>query len=228
MGQKTNPIGLRVGVRGSNRRWDSQWFAQKDYGNNLLEDVKIRCYVQKELKNAGIAKVLIERPAKRAHVTIFASRPGIIIGKKGEDIEKLKRKIQSMTTSELVLNIKEVRRPELDATLGALNVAQQLERRIAFRRAMKRMMENAFRAGAKGVRVAVAGRLNGAEIARTEWYLEGQVPLHTLRADIDFGLAEARTAYGIIGVKVWIYRGDVVQANDKKEKTVSSTTKPKK
>ncbi|MBN1783983.1 MAG: 30S ribosomal protein S3 [Alphaproteobacteria bacterium] len=216
MGQKTNPIGLRVGVKGTDRRWDSQWFANKGYGDQLLEDFKIRSYVEKTLKSAGIARILIERPAKRAHVTIFSSRPGIIIGKKGEDIEKLKKKLQSMTSSELVLNIKEVRRPDLDATLAAWNVAQQLERRVSFRRAMKRMMENAFRAGAKGVRVAVAGRLNGAEIARTEWYLEGQVPLHTLRADIDYGTANALTAYGIIGVKVWIYRGEFA-SQDKKE-----------
>lgn len=216
MGQKTNPIGLRVGVKGTSRRWDSQWFSQKNYGDLLLEDIKIRRYVEKNLKSAGVASVFIERPAKRVHVTVFASRPGIIIGKKGEDIEKLKRRIQALTTSELVLNIKEVRRPELDATLGAWNVAQQLEKRVAFRRAMKRMMENAFRAGAKGVRVAVAGRLNGAEIARTEWYLEGQVPLHTLRADIDYGTANALTAYGIIGVKVWIYRGEFA-SQDKKE-----------
>ncbi len=216
MGQKTNPIGLRVGVRGTDVRWDSQWFANKGYGDQLLEDFKIRSYIEKKLKNSGISKVLIERPSKRAHITIFASRPGIIIGKKGSDVEKLKKKLQSMTDSELILNIKEVRRPDLDAPISAWNVAQQLERRISFRRAMKRMMENSFRAGAKGVRVAVAGRLNGAEIARTEWYLEGQVPLHNLRADISYGTANALTAYGIIGVKVWIYRGEFA-TKDKKE-----------
>lgn len=222
MGQKTNPIGFRVGIKGTDRRWDSQWFAVKDYANQLLEDFKIRTFINKTLKAAGISRILVERPAKRAHVTIYASRPGIIIGKKGEDIEKLKRQLQDLTKSELVLNIKEVRRPDVDATLAALSIAQQLEKRISFRRAMKKTMESAFRAGAKGVRVSVSGRLNGAEIARTEWYLEGQVPLHTLRADIDYSLAEAQTAYGKIGVKVWIYRGDFV-GQDKKEEVKKGT-----
>ncbi len=221
MGQKTNPIGLRVGVRGTDCRWDSQWYADKDYGNKLLEDFKIRGYIEQKLKSAGIAKVLIERPSKKIHITIFSSRPGIIIGKKGEDIEKLKKKIKSMTKDDVILNIKEVRKPDVDGVLSAWNVAQQLEKRISFRRAMKRMMENAFRAGAKGVRVAVAGRLNGAEIARTEWYLEGAVPLHTLRADISYGMANALTTYGVIGVKVWIYRGEFASQTKQEAKKVT-------
>ncbi len=216
MGQKVNPIGLRLMI---NKGWTSRWFAKKEYGDTLLEDLKIRKFIETKLKNAGIASVIVERPAKRAHVTINAARPGLIIGKKGEDIEKLKKKIQTMTASEVALNIVEVRRVELDATLTAQSIAQQIERRVSYRRAMKKAIQNTLRMGGKGIRVKVSGRLNGAEIARAEEYLEGQVPLHTLRADVDFGFAEANTAYGVIGVKVWINRDvekEVQQKQDKK------------
>ena len=209
MGQKVNPIGMRLQV---NRTWDSRWFADsKDYGNLLLEDLKIREFIQEEAKQAGISRVIIERPHKKARVTIHAARPGVIIGKKGADIETLRGKLAKFTDSELHLNIVEVRKPELDAQLVAESIAQQLERRVSFRRAMKRSVQNAMRMGALGIRVNVAGRLGGAEIARTEWYREGRVPLHTLRADIDYALSEATTPYGIIGVKVWIFKGEIME-----------------
>ncbi|TRW94781.1 30S ribosomal protein S3 [Paracoccus sp. M683] len=209
MGQKVNPIGMRLQV---NRTWDSRWYADdKDYGNLLLEDLKIRDFIHTEAKQAGISRVIIERPHKKCRVTIHAARPGVIIGKKGADIEELKKKVAKFTDSEVSLNIVEVRKPELDAQLVAESIAQQLERRVSFRRAMKRAVQNAMRMGALGIRVNVAGRLGGAEIARTEWYREGRVPLHTLRADIDYALSEATTPYGIIGVKVWIFKGEIME-----------------
>ncbi len=209
MGQKVNPVGMRLQV---NRTWDSRWFADtKNYGGLLLEDIQIRDFVKQECRQSGIARVIIERPHKKCRVTIHTARPGVIIGKKGADIEALRRKLSQMTASELHLNIVEVRKPELDAQLVAEGIAQQLERRIAFRRAMKRGVQNAMRMGALGIRVNVAGRLGGAEIARTEWYREGRVPLHTLRADIDYAQAEAATPYGIIGVKVWIFKGEILE-----------------
>ena len=207
MGQKVNPIGMRLQV---NRTWDSRWFAEgQDYGRLLLEDLKIRQYVLKNHPQAAISKVVIERPAKLCRVSIYAARPGVIIGKKGADIEKLRQKLSTMTGSEVKLNIVEIRKPEIDSKLVAQGIADQLERRVAFRRAMKRAVGNAMRLGALGIKVNVAGRLNGAEIARSEWYREGRVPLHTLRADIDYGFAEAKTTYGIIGIKVWVYKGEI-------------------
>ncbi len=209
MGQKVNPTGLRLGI---NRTWDSRWFAQKgEYGRLLLEDMKIRASLLEDLKQAAVSKVVIERPHKKARVTIHSARPGIVIGKKGADIEKLRLKVASMTASEVHINIVEVRKPELDSTLVAQSIAQQLERRVAFRRAMKRAVQSAMRLGAEGIRIQCGGRLGGAEIARTEWYREGRVPLHTLRADIDFGIATANTAYGTCGVKVWIFKGEIME-----------------
>jgi small subunit ribosomal protein S3 len=208
MGQKVNPIGLRVGV---NRTWDSRWFADGEYADKLHEDLKIRKYIKKNLGQAGISDVVIERPTKKARVTIHTARPGIVIGKKGADIDKIKKDLQRFTDDEVHINIVEVRKPELDATLIAENVAQQLERRIAFRRAMKRAVQSALRVGALGMRINCAGRLGGAEIARTEWYREGRVPLHTLRADVDYGIASAHTTYGVIGIKVWVYKGDIME-----------------
>ncbi|MCJ9429293.1 30S ribosomal protein S3 [Kordiimonas marina] len=209
MGQKVSPVGLRLGV---NRTWDSRWYADRsDYGNLLHEDLKIRDFVMKELNQAGISKVIIERPAKKCRVTIYSARPGVIIGKKGADIEKLRSKIAGFTDAEVSLNIVEVRKPEIDAKLIADNIAQQLERRVAFRRAMKRAVQSAIRLGAGGIRINCAGRLGGAEIARTEWYREGRVPLHTLRADIDYGTSEAKTAYGICGIKVWVFKGEIME-----------------
>lgn len=209
MGQKVSPVGLRLGV---NRTWDSRWYAEgNDYGNLLHEDLKIRKFVMKELSQAGISKVIIERPAKKCRVTIYSARPGVIIGKKGADIEKLRSKIARFTSSDVSLNIVEVRKPEVDAKLIADNIAQQLERRVAFRRAMKRAVQSAIRLGAGGIRINCAGRLGGAEIARTEWYREGRVPLHTLRADIDYGVSEALTAYGICGIKVWVFKGEIME-----------------
>ncbi len=209
MGHKVNPIGMRLQV---NRTWDSRWYADtKDYGNLLLEDLRMREFVAKECKQAGVSKVIIERPHRKCRVTIHTARPGVIIGKKGADIEGLRKKLAAMTDSELHLNIVEVRKPEVDAALVAESIAQQLERRVSFRRAMKRAVQNAMRMGALGIRVNVAGRLGGAEIARTEWYREGRVPLHTLRADIDYAQAEASTPYGIIGIKVWIFKGEILE-----------------
>ncbi len=208
MGQKVNPIGLRLGI---NRTWDSRWYADsKDFGDLLHEDLRIRAYLEKELKQAAISKVVIERPAKKARVTIYSARPGVIIGKKGADIERLRKKIAGMTASDVSLNIVEIRKPEIDARLIADNIAQQLERRVAFRRAMKRAVQSAMRLGAEGIRINCGGRLGGAEIARMEWYREGRVPLHTLRADIDYGEAEAMTAYGICGIKVWVFKGEIM------------------
>lgn len=208
MGQKVNPIGLRVGI---NRTWDSRWYAGKDYAKKLVEDLKLREYVQERLKPAGISKVIIERAAKNTRVSVHAARPGVIIGKKGADIEKLRAELSKRAGGEVSLNIIEVRKPDVDAQLVAEGVAQQLERRVSFRRAMKRSVQNALRAGSKGIRLNVSGRLGGADIARTEWYREGRVPLHTLRADVDYGTAEALTTYGIIGVKVWLYKGDIME-----------------
>ncbi len=209
MGQKINPIGFRLGI---NRTWDSRWYANTgEYSKLLHEDIKIREYLEKELKQAAISKVVIERPHKKCRVTIHAARPGLIIGKKGADIEKLRKKLTEMTKSETHLNIVEVRKPEIDATLIAQSIAQQLERRIAFRRAMKRAVQSAMRLGAGGIKITCSGRLGGAEIARIEWYREGRVPLHTLRADIDFGRATAMTAMGTCGVKVWIFKGEILE-----------------
>jgi len=209
MGQKVNPIGMRLQV---NRTWDSRWYADsKDFGNLLLEDLRMREFIHEECKAAGISRVIIERPHRKCRVTIHTARPGVIIGKKGADIETLRKKLTKFTSSELHLNIVEVRKPEVDAQLVAESIAQQMERRVSFRRAMKRAVQNAMRLGALGIRVNVGGRLGGAEIARTEWYREGRVPLHTLRADIDYALSEASTPYGIIGVKVWIFKGEIME-----------------
>lgn len=207
MGQKVNPISLRLGI---NRTWDSRWFAAGDYATLLHEDLRIRKFLQKKLVQAGISKVIIERPAKKARVTIHTARPGVVIGKKGADIEVLRREISKLTGSEVHLNIVEVRKPEIDGQLVAENIAQQLERRVSIRRAMKRSVQSAMRMGAGGIRINCAGRLGGAEIARTQWYREGRVPLHTLRANIDYGEATAFTTYGATGVKVWIYKGDIM------------------
>jgi small subunit ribosomal protein S3 len=208
MGQKVNPISLRLGII---RTWDSRWFAGKDYGDLLHEDFKIREYLVKNLAQAGVARVIIERPAKKARITIHSARPGVVIGKKGADIEKLRSDLAKMTNSEVNLNIVEIRKPELDAQLVAENIAQQLERRVAFRRAMKRAVQSALRLGALGIRINCGGRLGGAEIARTEWYREGRVPLHTLRADVDYGTATAFTTYGTCGVKVWIFKSEILE-----------------
>ena len=205
MGQKTNPIGFRLGIIKS---WESRWFSEKDYAKLLQEDITIRKFLIKKLSSAGISKVVIERPAKLAKITIHTSRPGVIIGKKGSDIEKLKKDIGNITEGDVSINILEIKKPELDSQLVADNIAQQLERRVAFRRAMKRAVQSAMRLGALGIRVNCSGRLGGAEIARTEWYREGRVPLHTLRADIDYGVSRANTTYGICGVKVWIFKGE--------------------
>ena len=218
MGNKVNPIGMRLQV---NRTWDSRWYADtKDYGDLLLEDIAIREFIQKEAKQAGISKVIIERPHRKCRVTVHAARPGVIIGKKGADIESLRKKLAAMTKSELHLNIVEIRKPELDAQLVGESIAQQLERRVSFRRAMKRAVQNAMRMGALGIRVNLSGRLGGAEIARTEWYREGRVPLHTLRADIDYAGVESLTPYGVIGIKVWIFKGEIMehdpQAHDRR------------
>ncbi len=223
MGQKVNPIGLRLGI---NRNWESRWFPSfSKMPVNVAEDDKIRKFVKKELYYAGVAQTLIERTAKKVRVTIVAARPGIIIGKKGADVEKLKDSLSKLVGKEIAVNIKEERKPQISAQLAAENVAQQLERRVAFRRAMKRVMQNALKGGAKGIKVSVSGRLGGAEMARTEWYLEGRVPLHTLRARIDYGFAEAHTTYGCIGIKVWIFKGEVLAKGIQPEKT--ETSKPK-
>jgi small subunit ribosomal protein S3 len=208
MGQKVNPIGLRLGI---NRNWESRWFPAKSrMPQNVAEDNKIRKFVKKELYYAGIAQTIIARTTKKVRVTIVAARPGIIIGKKGADIEKLKDSLKKLVGKDIAVNIQEERKPFLSAQLAAENVGQQLERRVAFRRAMKRVMQNAIKAGAKGIKVSVSGRLGGAEMARTEWYLEGRVPLHTLRARVDYGFAEGHTTYGCIGIKVWIFKGEVL------------------
>jgi small subunit ribosomal protein S3 len=203
MGQKVNPIGLRVGI---NRTWDSRWFADKDYGSLLHSDLRLRKFLHDRLSQAGVSKIVIERPAKKARVTIHSARPGVVIGKKGADIEKLRSELSKMTGAEVLLNILEIRKPEIDARLVAENIAQQLERRVSFRRAMKRAVQSAMRLGAQGIRI----NLGGAEIARVEWYREGRVPLHTLRADIDYGVATAMTTYGTCGVKVWVFKGEIL------------------
>jgi small subunit ribosomal protein S3 len=208
MGQKVNPIGLRLGI---NRTWDSRWYAGKnEYGTLLHEDMKIRKELMTSLKQAAVSKIVIERPHKKCRVTVHSARPGVVIGKKGADIEKLRKSVAKLTDSDVVINIVEIRKPELDATLVAESIAQQLERRVAFRRAMKRAVQSAVRLGAQGIRINCSGRLGGAEIARMEWYREGRVPLHTLRADVDYGFTEAKTTYGIIGVKVWVFKGEVL------------------
>lgn len=208
MGQKVNPIGIRVGI---NRTWDSRWFDDRNYADKLIQDLELRKYIQEKLKPAGISKVVIERAAKNTRVTVYTARPGVIIGKKGADIETLRRELSKRAGSDVALNIVEIRKPDLDAQLVSEGVCQQLERRVSFRRAMKRAVQNALRMGSLGIRINVAGRLGGADIARTEWYREGRVPLHTLRADMDYGFSEALTTYGIIGVKVWLYKGDVME-----------------
>src|SRR5579871_220206 len=209
MGQKVNPIGLRLGI---NRTWESRWFARKgEYAKLLHDDIAMRKVLKQRLGQAGVSRIIIERPHKQCRVTIYAARPGVIIGKKGADIDKLRKDLAAMTEGDVALNIVEVRKPETDAQLVAENIAQQLERRVAFRRAMKRSQQSAMRLGAKGIRISVSGRLGGAEIARMEQYKEGRVPLHTLRADMDYGFAEAQTTYGIIGVKVWIFKGEVLE-----------------
>ena len=207
MGQKVNPVGLRLGI---NRTWDSRWYADDDYARLLHEDLQIRQFLFNRLSQAGIGRVVIERPAKKARITIHTARPGVVIGKKGADIERLRTDVTKMTGSDVHLNIVEIRKPEIEAKLVAENIAQQLVRRVAFRRAMKRAVQSAIRLGAQGIRINCGGRLGGAEIARTEWYREGRVPLHTLRADVDFGLATARTAYGTCGVKVWVFKGEIM------------------
>ena len=209
MGHKVNPIGLRLGI---NRTWDSRWYADKgEYGKLLHEDFRIREYILKALKQAAVSKVVVERPHRKCRVTVHSGRPGVIIGKKGADIEKLRKALSDMTSSDVHINIVEVRKTELDAQLVADSISQQLERRVAFRRAMKRAVQSAMRMGAQGIRINCGGRLGGAEIARTEWYREGRVPLHTLRADIDYGVSTAHTAYGTCGVKVWIFKGEILE-----------------
>ena len=224
MGQKVNPIGLRLGI---NRGWDSVWFSKKqEYGKLLIEDYKIREYIRKNVVNSGVSQILIERTSKKCIVSIYTSRPGFVIGKKGSDIEKIKKSLSKISSSEISLNIKEVKKPELNSYLVAENIAQQLVKRIAFRKAMKRAIQSALRLGAKGIRVCLAGRLGGNEIARTEWLREGSVPLHTFRANVDYAEAEALTTYGIIGVKVWIYKGEVFSkkpdTNNRDKKNVTT------
>ena len=227
MGQKVNPIGLRVGI---NRTWDSRWFAGNNYAKLLHEDLAIRKFLRTRLEQAGISKIVIERLAKKARVTVHTARPGVVIGKKGADIEKLRNDLQKLAGAEVALNIVEVRKPEIDAHLVAENIAQQLERRVAFRRAMKRAVQNAMRLGAEGIRINCSGRLGGAEIARLEWYREGRVPLHTLRADIDYGEGRASTTYGICGVKVWIFKGEILahdpMAQDKRAAEMQASGPP--
>ena len=208
MGQKVNPVGLRLGI---NRTWDSRWYAGADFADLLHEDIRIRSYLKKRLNQAGVSRIVIERPAKKARITIHTARPGVVIGKKGADIERLRGELAKMTESDVHINIVEIRKPEIDAQLIAENIAQQLERRIGFRRAMKRAVQSAMRLGAQGIRINCGGRLGGAEIARTEWYREGRVPLHTMRADIDYGVTTARTTYGSCGVKVWVFKGEIME-----------------
>ncbi len=216
MGQKVHPIGFRLGI---NRSWDSIWFAKKgDYGKYLIEDYKIRQFIKKNIKNAGVSEVVIERSSKKCIVSIHTSRPGFVIGKKGSDIEKIKNKISKITKDEVSVNIKEIKKPELNAYLVSENIAQQLEKRVAYRRAMKRSMQATMRLGAKGIKVSVSGRLAGNDIARTEWLREGSIPLHTLRANLDYAESEALTTYGIIGVKVWIYKGEIFLKDVNKQK----------
>lgn len=226
MGQKVNPIGLRLGI---NRNWESRWFPTKaNLVENIGEDYKIRAFLKRKLYYAGISQILVERTAKKLRVTVVAARPGIIIGKKGSDVDNLKKELQNVIKKEININIKEERKAGASAQLAAESVATQLEKRVSFRRAMKKVIQNAQKAGAKGIKVSVSGRLGGAEMARTEWYLEGRVPLHTLRAKIDYGFAEARTTYGNIGVKVWIFKGEVLQKGMQVEKTEEDNTPAKK
>jgi small subunit ribosomal protein S3 len=220
MGQKVHPKGFRLGVI---EHWDSKWFARREYAHLLHEDLRMRKFLKERLYHAGVSKVEIERAANKAKINIYTARPGIVIGKKGAEIEKLKSELAKLTKRESFINIHEVRRPDVDAQLVAENVALQLERRVAFRRAMKEAVGRAMRMGAQGVKVRCAGRLGGAEIARTEWYREGRVPLHTLRADISYGLAEAKTTYGIIGIKAWIFRGEVLTQEEEKQKAALGT-----
>jgi small subunit ribosomal protein S3 len=222
MGQKIHPTGFRLAV---SRNWASRWYASnRDFAGMLAEDIKVREYLKSKLKNAAVSRVLIERPAKNARITIFSARPGVVIGKKGEDIENLKKELATRLGVPVAVNIEEVRKPEVDAQLIADSITQQLEKRIMFRRAMKRAMQNAMRLGAQGIKIMSSGRLNGIEIARTEWYREGRVPLHTLRADIDYGFSEAKTTYGVIGVKVWVYKGDTLGRSD--APSLDSTPRP--
>lgn len=222
MGQKIHPTGFRLAVT---RNWNSRWYANNnDFAGMLAEDIKVRDYLKTKLKNAAVSRVMIERPAKNARITIYSARPGVVIGKKGEDIEALKRELATRLGVPVAVNIEEVRKPEVDAQLIADSITQQLEKRIMFRRAMKRAMQNAMRLGAQGIKIMSAGRLNGIEIARTEWYREGRVPLHTLRADIDYGFSEAKTTYGVIGVKVWVYKGDTLGRTD--APSLDSTPRP--
>jgi len=207
MGQKVNPIGLRLGI---NRTWDSRWYADGNYAQLLHEDLRLRKHLKKRLAQAGVSRIVIERLARKARITIHTARPGVVIGKKGADIERLRVDVAKMTSSDVHLNIVEIRKPEVDAQLVAENIAQQLERRIGFRRAMKRAVQSAMRLGAQGIRITCGGRLGGAEIARSEWYREGRVPLHTLRANVDFGVATAVTTYGTCGVKVWVFKGEIM------------------
>src|SRR5687768_12663210 len=212
MGQKINPIGFRLAL---NRNWSSRWYANtKNFSTMLLEDIKVRDHLKARLAHAAVSRVVIERPAKNARITVYSARPGVVIGKKGEDIESLKTQLQRLLRVPVHVNIEEVRKPELDAQLIADSIAQQLQKRIMFRRAMKRAITNAMRLGAQGIKIMSAGRLNGIEIARTEWYREGRVPLHTMRADIDYGFSEAKTTYGVIGIKVWVFKGEIVAKND--------------
>jgi small subunit ribosomal protein S3 len=214
MGQKVHPTGIRLGI---SSEWNSKWYADsRQFADYLESDLKVRDFIKRKLGHAAISRIKIERPARNVHITIHTARPGVVIGKKGEDIEALRKQVAAMLGVPVHINIEEVRKPELDAQLVAESIAQQLERRIMFRRAMKRAVANAMRIGAQGIKVHIAGRLNGAEIARSEWYREGRVPLHTLRADIDYGLAEARTTYGIIGIKVWIFKGEVFTLDKRK------------
>jgi len=211
LGQKVNPIGLRLGII---KTWDSRWYAGKNYADYILEDHKVRKFIKKKLYHAGISRMEIERSAKRVRLRIFTARPGIVIGKKGSEIEQLKRELETLVSQEVLIDIQEVRKPEVDAQLMAENVALQIERRVAFRRAMKRGVTSAMRFGAQGVKIICSGRLGGAEMARTEWYKEGRVPLHTLRADIDYGFTEAKTTYGLIGIKVFIFKGEILSKQD--------------
>jgi len=228
MGQKIKPIGLRLGI---NRTWDSRWYADRNYAELIHEDLALRNYLMEKLKSAAISRVVIERPAGRARISIYAGRPGLIIGKKGQDIESLRKELANRVGTEVSLNIVEVRKPEIDAKLIAESIAQQLERRVAFRRAMKRAVQSAMRLGALGVRINCAGRLGGAEIARTEWYREGRVPLHTLRAEVDYGEGTAHTTYGACGIKVWVFKGEVMthdpMAQDKRLAEKQSGANPR-
>lgn len=210
MGQKINPISLRLGI---NKTWDSRWYSEKDYASNLHQDLEIRRYIRENMSTAGVSKIIIERLARKARLTIHTARPGMLIGKKGADIEKLKKKLSDIAKTEVSINLVEIRKPEIDAQLIADSIAQQIERRVSFRRAMKRSMQAALRLGALGIRINCSGRLGGAEIARMEWYREGRVPLHTLRSDIDYGIGVSKTTYGVVGIKVWVYKGEILESS---------------